>query len=318
MSTKRSWKDNLLSSSLPLEYEIASILVEEGFAVESDYMYSRTDSGVVKEFSVDIHATGYPPFNDPNTIWAEVHLLVECKHRSPDVGWLFLPEPNEPDLSPITLGYTLRSIDEFCVRKLRQEPATQFDAQRAFAFKGTEIRGNGKVYDQELVHGIEQLRYGLPRLLTDTTVFNMGSDPDEHHPFILCPILVTTAPLLLSAEDISITKVQESSRIEELASAVPYLVLHSDYGPDFERHCAGELEPLGNLGTYRVRNLDARLRQIGSSFEELPSQIGKALASGERYWLGKYFTQFIICSRDSFPDLIREIMQVGETSSRPD
>jgi hypothetical protein len=54
MSDKK-WKSNLLSSSLPLEYEIAKTLVTKGFVVEADYTYGRdAESGQPKDFSVDM------------------------------------------------------------------------------------------------------------------------------------------------------------------------------------------------------------------------------------------------------------------------
>jgi hypothetical protein len=55
----RKWKSNLLSTSLPLEYEVARTLVTKGFAVEADYTYGRdAESGQSKDFSVDILARG--------------------------------------------------------------------------------------------------------------------------------------------------------------------------------------------------------------------------------------------------------------------
>jgi len=78
MSDKK-WKSSLVSSSLPLEHEVARILVAKGFSVEADYTYARDDAGRLKDFPVDINATGYSPFNDPNQVDGMLELLVECK-----------------------------------------------------------------------------------------------------------------------------------------------------------------------------------------------------------------------------------------------
>src|ERR1051325_785717 len=104
MSKDSKWKSRLLSSSLPLEYEAAKLLVSRGFGVDSDYSYSRDDSGVVKDFSVDVHGTAYAPFSKRKNLEIQLSLLVECKQRNPNVKWLFFPDPNKGELSPITLG----------------------------------------------------------------------------------------------------------------------------------------------------------------------------------------------------------------------
>jgi hypothetical protein len=60
MKNKKKWKAGLLSSSVPLEYEVAKILAKEAFAVSADYSYLRRDEqGIEKEFSCDIEATAY-------------------------------------------------------------------------------------------------------------------------------------------------------------------------------------------------------------------------------------------------------------------
>ncbi len=79
----------LVSSSLPLEFEAAKILVSKGFSTSADFAYARSDSGFIKDFSVDLHATGYIPFSNPNEVVATLQLLVECKQRHPNISWLF-------------------------------------------------------------------------------------------------------------------------------------------------------------------------------------------------------------------------------------
>jgi hypothetical protein len=38
-SNSKSWKSRLISSSLPLEFEAARILISEKFHIQSDYTY---------------------------------------------------------------------------------------------------------------------------------------------------------------------------------------------------------------------------------------------------------------------------------------
>jgi len=54
---KRSWKDALLKTSLPLEHMIAEKLDRRGFEVCGEYSYVRTNAqGVSTEFSADLWA----------------------------------------------------------------------------------------------------------------------------------------------------------------------------------------------------------------------------------------------------------------------
>ena len=180
-----------------MEYVVAKELVRYGFAVNTDYTYSRHDAGTDKDFSVDLQATGYPPF-DTDKLLSTVELLVECKHRHRGNKWLFFPDANEPGMSPFTLGYTVRAVDCFSWRFLSKNATIAFDEEATFCMKGVEVdASNGNVYDSEIKHGLMQLQYALPRLITERVRFNVHHDRDENLPFFFCPILLTTAPLLV-------------------------------------------------------------------------------------------------------------------------
>jgi len=81
MTTDNKWKSRLLSSSLPLEYEIAKILTQKGFTIRPDYTYSRNDAGVTKDFSADIEASQAAPFGQDETAYASLSLVAESKFR---------------------------------------------------------------------------------------------------------------------------------------------------------------------------------------------------------------------------------------------
>ena len=168
MSEPGKWKSKLLSSSVPMEYEVARVLVERGFAVDADYSYARDDAGITKGFSVDIRATGYPPFRG-NKLLTTIELLVECKHRHRSNKWLFFRDPNTEDMSPFTLGYTIRAVDRFSPAFFSPGSTVSFDEEAIFCIKGVEVdTSNGNVHDTEIKHGLAQLQYALPRLLTDS------------------------------------------------------------------------------------------------------------------------------------------------------
>lgn len=183
MSESNKWKSKLLSSSVPMEYEVAQILVEKDFSTDVDFSYTRMDSGLEKDFSVDLRATSYIKSQDDNFL-AVIELLVECKYRHPSNKWLFFEDPNDGDFSPFTLGYTLRAVDDFSWQFFPANATVAFDISNCFCIKGVEVdTSSGGVYDSEIRHGLLQLQYALPRLLTDRISFEIFHPEDENTPF---------------------------------------------------------------------------------------------------------------------------------------
>lgn len=312
----RNWKSNFLSSGLPLEFEAAKLLVSKGFSVGSDFTYNREDaqaSGVQKDFSVDIIATAYPPF-DPkgNALHARLILLIECKYRRPETKWLFFPDINEGGFSSITPGYTLHIVSEFSPYMIN-ESSYKFESRLPLCYKGAEVHIGSKdqeVHDKELKHAVSQLRYALPQLFKDEVWFELNNHPDDNIPFVFCPIILTTADLIVANETLTIETVEKSENISEISNDVPHLILYSDYGPDFERHCSKEFKSLAELGDLdSVKILEKNRHQSASKTYDFmyPSEIGKSLANAERFHLFRYFNQFFVCTYHGFPSFIDAI-----------
>lgn len=312
------WKSKLLSSSVPMEYEVARTLVERGFAIDADYSYAREDAGITKDFSVDIRATGYPPFRSSKLL-ATIELLVECKHRHRGNKWLFFQDPNIEEMSPFMLGHTIRAVDSFSSTFFPENSTDSFDQQSIFCIKGVEIdASNGNVYDTEIKHGLAQLQYALPRLLTDSIQFNIRNHQEDNLPFFFCPILLTTSEILVANSDISIQLVENASTLEELSTPARYVVVHSDCNPDFERHRQFACSTLARLENHTTtKSLDV-IRQAGGEYDfRLPSAQCSALAAldGERFQ--RYFSQTIVCSLEHFADLIEEIKTTVMSAIKP-
>lgn len=317
MSNFGKWKSKLISSSLPLEFEVAKFLVSQGFSVDADYTYARDDSGVVKDFSIDLKATAYLPFSNPNKITAQLDLLIECKQRNPNVKWLFFPDPNSPDFSPIILGQTIRAVDKFSRKFFRSNETVGFDARMPHCYKGVEVdEPNGNVYNSELKHGISQLQYALPRLLTETALDNLYGYPEDSIPFLICPILLTTAEILVAQRNLTTKMVESANCLSDISKPTPYLVLYSDYGPDFERHCITECARLGELDYSYFNEIDAYRFENGEFDNESTSFLCHCLARGMRAELVSYFTQFVVCRFSSLDILVRDIKQVASTAAR--
>jgi len=313
------WKDKLISSSFPLEYEAAKILVKNHFMVDSDYTYSRSDLGTKKDFSVDIHATAYIPYTNDNEIDSEINILIECKQRKKSVKWLFLPDPNKDDLSSFVLGRTINVTDEFSKQFIASNATISLDKNTPLCYKGIEVDTNdGRVYDNELRHGLHQLQYALPRLLKDNIIHNIFAHAEDNVPFYTCSILLTTATLHIANKTLTTIKVEDSSSIEDISKEVPYLITYLGNGPDFKEHCKNEFQELNeiNLNNLTVNSISKFRENNGEYNHLLPEKLAKSLNQARQSELNNYFTQMIVCNINSFPNLIKEIKKITSHATR--
>lgn len=316
MSESSKWKSKLLSSSVPMEYEVAQTLVSNEFSIDVDFSYTRLDGGLEKDFSVDLRASSYI-LNENEDIQTLIELLVECKYRHPSNKWVFFEDPNNPDFSLFTHGSTLRAIDDFSWKFFPNNSTVHFDAHNCFCIKGVEVdTSTGMVHDSEIRHGLMQLQYALPRLLVDRISFEISHPSDENHPFLFCPILLTTSPILVVRPGVKIGTVEHSSKLEDFTTVFPWVVIHSDLTPEFERHmvaqCASLLkvadEPLvQQLGEFREAN--------GEYKHRLPAEQLGMLAGLKSWRPFDYFSQTVVCSLEHFPRLLHEIRQIAEAAA---
>ncbi|ABW27593.1 hypothetical protein AM1_2585 [Acaryochloris marina MBIC11017] len=296
---------------------MAKSLVSHGFSIDADYTYARDDSGIAKDFSVDLKASAFLPFSNPNKITAQLELLVECKQRNPNVKWLFCPDPNRADFSPIVLGRTIRTIDRFSQKFFRSNATVEFDENAHHCYKGVEVdESDGRVYDAEIKHGISQLQYALPRLISEAALFNLYGHREDSIPFIVCPILLTTAELLVAHNKLTANMVEDATVLTDIAKSTPYLVLYSDYGPDFERHCTRECSKLGQLDFDEFNDIEKYRAENGEYGFYLPSFLCKSLSEGRRFTLVQYFTQFVICQTSNFDTLMTDIKKATSKAAR--
>jgi hypothetical protein len=51
---RKGWKQHLLLSGVPLEYQVASILAAAGVGIDADFSFLRRDGNQLKEWSADM------------------------------------------------------------------------------------------------------------------------------------------------------------------------------------------------------------------------------------------------------------------------
>ncbi|MDP3632507.1 hypothetical protein [Phenylobacterium sp.] len=173
------WKKHLLRSGVPLEYEVAQILAARRMSISADFSFMRRDGMAKKESSVDISADWY---DDPNPN-LQLSLLIECKYRAQNKTILFVPDPNET-YSPVTLGGTINSFDYAVPYQIHLNSFVEIDKSLDYVYKAIEISDDG-AYEEQIWHGIQQLRYGIPVLLRSNLEFNLFSHPQEAMSLVL-------------------------------------------------------------------------------------------------------------------------------------
>lgn len=164
-SEKKTWKSRLLSSSLPLEYEVSQTLASNDFSVRSDYPFSTLS--VAERGSVDL--LGWLPLKsdtkekDP----LEIFILVECKYRNPSSGMLFFPQTVRTGRKPRSPS-VFNVEDRFSLEHVGKNVLHELNGSFPLAMKATEIAfHDGTVSDSELRSGLEQLYFGRNALYCD-------------------------------------------------------------------------------------------------------------------------------------------------------
>jgi hypothetical protein len=312
----KDWKAHLESSGLPLEYEIAKILVSKDFPVIADYTYERdNETGQPIDRSIDIHATAYTPLGDPHVVDGTLHLLVECKRRQDGTKWLFLPDVNIGDTSYIYYGCAVHVYDDCSAYVVDKSPSYKFTETTPCCYKGIELRqgDKGGAYDNELKRGLDQLRYAMPLVLTTAIMHSLMGHRDDNHPFILCPIMVTDAELYVLHKGFTAAKLRAATDLKELGKPVPFLITYSGYGPDFATHCTKtskhmldyiKHENVAEIDDTRGNVTDGRYKSRG------PRALMKGLASADPTTLELNFNQFVICAKAGFPRLVDKLKQL--------
>lgn len=311
MSKNMRWKDSLFSSSLPLEFDAAKILVNKGFGIQFDYTYKRYDDKEEKDFSIDINADNFYPFEPDSTIQQVNNCLVECKYRNPNVKWLFLPDINNDIFHQSNSRTALKLVDEFST--VCFESRLGFLVEHETCLKGVEIKiQSGEVHDRGILHGGYQLLYGTSVLLRNKISFVLNGVLEDAFPFLICPILLTTADLYIAENDFSINSLTYSDELENFSYKVDCLKFHITIPPSFQHHSTNLFNKIITNENY-LNNYNYFKGLRKTTLEDI-NQMDVMKSSPEDFlnnllngFEKDFFQEIIICSLSYFPTLIDKI-----------
>jgi hypothetical protein len=303
----KGWKDFLLRSGVPLEYDVALMLAREGMSVGADFSYLRRDLTGFKESSIDLTATWYGP--GENNVKYELSSIIECKYRSPEKVILLLNNPNIK-FPPEILGGTVTIFDEFVPYHFPLNTFEQLERKLDFVYKAIELHDNG-AHDDEMRYAIQQLRYATPAYLRSTFDFGITPNLEEAIAVFFSKILVTNAPLRLLSSGVDIKAIRAAKRLEDISTPIDTAILYSDYGPDFEDHArfvfGVEAEERKRRAEQVKHELVARGKEI--DFLTDPVDLVEDLRKASRSKYHHIGTQFFVTTLRGLRPLIRSIKQ---------
>ncbi|HWA35811.1 MAG TPA: hypothetical protein VG737_16830 [Cyclobacteriaceae bacterium] len=215
----KKWKDKLLSSGFPLEYEVSDILIKSAFHVGGEYAYIRRGYMPFQEFSVDLESFCFISESEKNdNYFGRLTLLIECKYRKDGKTWLFMPDDNDPDFSPI-FPAAIRQFPQFTSYKYNETVVTTFCNSFPAVMKGIEININGgDVFDTDIRHAINQLRYGLPGIISREIGNAASAHPDDCKPFFILPLIVTNAPIRILNSGENLRKIYIAENLDDIST----------------------------------------------------------------------------------------------------
>lgn len=231
MNKENKWKDYLLKSGIPLEYEIFNYLDSKQCQSYFEFSYLReNEEKKTTEFSYDIDSSYIKP---PH--W--IDLMIECKYRHESTKWLFLPaEYGGSD----EIGYSsFMHPNDYFNSKNKSFFQCQFPLPFApLCSKGIEITSDGQ-NPKTITQAIMQLSYAI----SEKIAYGFYHQTDEillkHYNgvvFYNIPVIITTAELYRIKENIKINDIRATDNIADIATREDCLVIKSKPSVELERY----------------------------------------------------------------------------------
>jgi hypothetical protein len=248
------WKDFLLKSSLPLEFEVKNQLKELGFDNKYEYPYLKeNEEQILTQFSYDIDSC--KEFGDHC-----FELMIECKFRDESTNWIFLPE--DMNKSDRGIGYNdfLNTNDFFYKNEYNDYfKLLHHKILGPICSKGIEINSNGQ-NPKTIPQAISQLSYAIIQKMI--TGFERQLNFEEvtgHFIYHHIPIIVTTSNLYRLKNDVSIQEIKDSNEINAVATKESILLIEPPFSIDLKNHAIKKLSEFE--AKYPKQELNKRLNK---------------------------------------------------------
>jgi hypothetical protein len=257
---KKSWKEHLLSSGIPLEHSVAETVRSLGLTGPTEFKYERPNElGVPTVFSVDVHTSHVD--TRYNQVW--IDFFIECKYRHDSTNWVFTPE--EDNYMNFEFGdrdlYNV--LDEFSDGfELTAFPNPPDHSSRyPLCSRGIEILPQGpnpKSIDQ----AVQQLAYAVSDQTAEAIRHQMDHMLGHPSPvWLLVPIVVTTASLWRIRPGQTLDMIRNATDIDAIAEPKTVVVLHEPPDNLLRRFTRDKLK--SHFSVKEQALLDGQLKKIG-------------------------------------------------------
>ena len=222
------WKETILRSGLPLEYELKNYLSEKGCISNYEFSYIRKDdSNGERAFSYDLDSS---LTRDPHF----VKFMIECKYRHPNTKWIFLPsEYGGPD-DIYSIDF-MHPLDLFCEVQSACLQDPYYPEFAPLCSKGVEIfekETNNKTLDQ----ATSQIAYAFADQITESIENQVNKLMVTDTIFYHVPIIITTADLYLLKPGTTISQIKQASSLSDVANEFDSLILQYSPNIELKRH----------------------------------------------------------------------------------
>jgi hypothetical protein len=315
----KTWKDGLLSSGFPLEFDVMNVLLANGFHVNGEQPFTRHSRGAPEEHSVDIFAHHYVPLKaDDGNYSGQLLVLCECKYRRPGKSWLFMPDLNDPDFSPSMLT-ALRSFYSFTTYTYNSRAIGSFCAGFPTSLKGVEVQTDtADVYDTDIRHALHQLRYAMPELFVTQVLSTLFGHPDDCKPIFFLPLIVTNAPLRMLHDNVTLDSVLRAESLDDLSDSLDIVDIHSPYSQDFRSHC--ERIFAGTCGQASRADPWTAIKRIEEHYKQKHKEYINPLVDLRMLAQGfgdpGSFSQFLVVTRSALPGFLTNVTRIVKTALR--
>lgn len=223
----KTWKQSLLSSGLPLEYEVKRYLESKGCIADFEYSYLRpNETNIERQFSYDVDAAY---IKDEHF----VTFMIECKYRHSSTQWVFTPE-TYGGTHELGANDFMHVIDHFVPNVFPFHGWFPRCLAPACS-KGIELGTSGD-NDKSINQAVAQLAYAFALKIGDAIEHQVQRLLVRDVIFYHVPIIVTTANLFRLREDASVGDIEAANVIEEVATAQSCLVMNYKTGVELRRH----------------------------------------------------------------------------------
>lgn len=235
---EKTWKNYLLKSGLPFEYEVKECLIKHNCNVWDEYSYIRSDeNNLDKEFSYDLDAD----------LWSlkgnHCHnFMIECKYKTEPTNWVFLPDPysHQQEVNSASFMHPL----DYLINNQFLFTHPPYDKLKPplgpCCLKGIELFKDSFV-ETNIYKAINQLSYAFADKLVACFENQLKFKHTASTLYFNIPIIITNAELYLLNEQVKTTDIQDSEEITDISTRHDFLMFHNKSSEALKRYNHGLL-----------------------------------------------------------------------------